>query len=267
MTIYLSNFRMQHRIVLLLPLWVLSCHLLFCLGKEEPRKILDKEGRSFSPQQEAAFNQKRERMVVSQIEARGVRDPKVLAALRKVPRHRFVPPPLEERAYDDTPLPIGYGQTISQPYIVAYMTEALQLKGTEKVLEIGTGSGYQAAILAEITPHVCSIEIIPELTDRARKILDETGYGFVKTRKGDGYYGWDEESPFDAIIVTAAAGHVPPPLLHQLKTGGKLLIPLGGPYEVQMLTLVEKMQDGTFRTTQLLPVRFVPFTRKTGTMK
>jgi protein-L-isoaspartate(D-aspartate) O-methyltransferase len=142
------------------------------------------------------------------------------------------------------------------------MTEVLQLNRGEKVLEIGTGSGYQAAILAEITPHVYTIEIIPELADRARRTLDETGYGFVKTRKGDGYYGWEEESPFDAIIVTAAAGHVPPPLLRQLKSGGRIVIPIGGPYEVQMLTLVEKMPDGSFRTDQLLPVRFVPFTRK-----
>ncbi len=243
----------QLRFALLLSLWILLSGLLFGWGKKETPKTLDGE---------EVFTRDRERMVVTQIEARGVRDPIVLSALRKVPRHRFVPKSLEERAYDDTPLPIGYGQTISQPYIVAYMTEALQLKGTEKVLEIGTGSGYQAAILAEITPHVYTIEIIPELADRARKTLNEAGYRFVKTRQGDGYFGWEEESPFDAIIVTAAAGHVPPPLLSQLKAGGKLIIPLGGPYEVQMLTLVEKMQDGTFRTNQLLPVRFVPFVRK-----
>lgn len=217
-------------------------------------------GKTETPKEET-FIEARERMVRTQIEARGVRDPNVLAALRRVPRHRFVPLNLVEKAYDDTPLPIGYGQTISQPYIVAYMTEALQLKRGERVLEIGTGSGYQAAVLAEITPHVYSIEIIPELADRARRTLDETGYYHVKTRTGDGYYGWAEESPFDAIIVTAAAGHVPPPLLNQLKAGGRIIIPLGGPYEVQMLTLVEKIQDGTFRTTQLLPVRFVPFTR------
>ncbi len=238
---------------------------LYSLGKEETPQTSKGMERSFQVQQEEAFTRARERMVVSQIEARGVRDPKVLAALRKVPRHRFVPLNLEERAYDDTPLPIGYGQTISQPYIVAYMTEVLQLKGGEKVLEIGTGSGYQAAVLAEITTHVYTIEIIPELADRARKALDDTGYGFVRTRKGDGYYGWEEESPFDAIIVTAAAGHVPPPLLNQLKAGGRIVIPLGGPYEVQMLTLVEKGIDSTFRTTQLMPVRFVPFTRKTDT--
>jgi len=255
-TDYLTYRLNNLRFVLILSIWILACYSLFSLGQKETPQI---------PKGEEVFIKDRERMVVTQIEARGVRDTKVLSALRKVPRHRFVPKSLEERAYDDTPLPIGYGQTISQPYIVGYMTEALQLKGTEKVLEIGTGSGYQAAILAEITPHVYSIEIITELADRARKTLNETGYGFVKTRKGDGYYGWEEESPFDAIIVTAAAGHVPPPLLNQLKTGGKLIIPLGGPYEVQMLTLVEKMQDGTFRTNQLLPVRFVPFVRKAET--
>ena len=232
-------------------------------GKESKKEPLRPELETPVPLQQDEFSQARERMVRTQIEARGVRDSKVLAALRKVPRHRFVPANLERRAYDDTPLPIGYGQTISQPYIVAYMTEVLELSGNEKVLEIGTGSGYQAAVLAEITPHVFTIEIIPELAGRARRTLDETGYGFVKTRTGDGYYGWEEESPFDGIIVTAASGHVPPPLLNQLKPGGKIVIPIGGPYEVQMLTLVEKMGDGTFGTTQLLPVRFVPFTRKT----
>lgn len=231
-------------------------------SREDPGRPKDMEQRPYT-QKEDPFTQAREQMVRTQIEARGVRDGNVLAALRKVPRHRFVPSNLDQRAYDDTPLPIGYGQTISQPYIVAYMTEVLELSGKEKVLEIGTGSGYQAAVLAEITPHVFTIEIIPELAERARRTLDETGYSFVKTRTGDGYYGWEEESPFDAIIVTAAAGHVPPPLLNQLRKGGKIVIPLGGPYEVQMLTLVEKMKDGTFRTTQLLPVRFVPFTRKT----
>ena len=232
-------------------------------GKESQKDPAHPDGKSPAMMEQEEFSQARERMVRTQIEARGVRDSKVLAALRKVPRHRFVPSNLEKRAYDDTPLPIGYGQTISQPYIVAYMTEVLELSGKEKVLEIGTGSGYQAAVLAEITPYVCTIEIIPELAGRARRTLDETGYGFVKTRTGDGYYGWEEESPFDGIIVTAASGHVPPPLLRQLKPGGKIVIPIGGPYEVQMLTLVEKLGDGTFRTTQLLPVRFVPFTRKT----
>jgi protein-L-isoaspartate(D-aspartate) O-methyltransferase len=231
-------------------------------GKESKKEPLHPELETPVPLQQDEFSQARERMVRTQIEARGVRDTKVLSALRKVPRHRFVPANLERRAYDDTPLPIGYGQTISQPYIVAYMTEVLELSGNEKVLEIGTGSGYQAAVLAEITPHVFTIEIIPELASRARRTLDETGYGFVKTRTGDGYYGWEEESPFDGIIVTAASGHVPPPLLNQLKPRGKIVIPIGGPYEVQMLTLITKMGDGTFRTTQLLPVRFVPFTRK-----
>ncbi|HOV40079.1 MAG TPA: protein-L-isoaspartate(D-aspartate) O-methyltransferase, partial [Spirochaetales bacterium] len=159
-------------------------------------------------------------------------------------------------------LPIGYGQTISQPFIVAYMTELLQLKGNEKVLEIGTGSGYQAAVLAEITPDVYTMEIIPDLAERARKTLENEGYTTVKIRNGDGYYGWEEEAPFDAIIVTAAAGHVPPPLLAQLKPGGIVVIPIGGVYEVQMLTRIEKRSEGSFRTEQLLPVRFVPLTSK-----
>ncbi|HOV62367.1 MAG TPA: protein-L-isoaspartate(D-aspartate) O-methyltransferase [Spirochaetia bacterium] len=209
---------------------------------------------------ETEYAKARETMVKTQIEARGVRDAKVLHAMKKVQRHMFVPQDLVQSAYIDSPLPIGYGQTISQPYIVAYMTELLQLKGDEKVLEIGTGSGYQAAVLAEITPHVCTIEIIPELAEQARRILEEEGYVTVKARNGDGYYGWEEEAPFDAIIVTAAAGHVPPPLLSQLKPGGKVVIPIGGVYEVQMLTLVEKLINGSFRTEQLLPVRFVPLT-------
>ncbi|MFQ3619652.1 MAG: protein-L-isoaspartate(D-aspartate) O-methyltransferase [Spirochaetales bacterium] len=206
----------------------------------------------------------RERMIQTQILSRGVKDPKVIEAMRRVPRHRFVPTTLQRRAYEDNPLPIGYGQTISQPYIVAYMTELLALKGSEKVLEVGTGSGYQAAILAEITPLVFTIEIIPELAEHARITLQENGYSFVKTRTGDGYYGWEEESPFDAIIVTAAAGHIPPPLLSQLKPGGRIIIPIGGIYDVQMLTLVEKNVEGSFRTYQLLPVRFVPLTGKRG---
>ena len=169
--------------------------------------------------------------------------------------------PSEQRrfAYADRPLPIGYGQTISQPFIVAYMTQIIDPKPGQKVLEIGTGSGYQAAILAEIVDHVYTIEIVPELGRSAEKLLNEL-YNNVSVKIGDGYYGWEEAGPFDAIVVTAAAGTIPPPLIEQLKTGGKMIIPVGSPYMTQQLMLVEK---GTRRytTRSLMPVRFVPFTR------
>jgi protein-L-isoaspartate(D-aspartate) O-methyltransferase len=202
----------------------------------------------------------RRRMVDQQIEARGVRDPRVLEAMRVVPRHLFVPADLADSAYDDTPLPIGYGQTISQPYIVAYMTEALGLRPGDKVLEVGTGSGYQAAVLAMLTPEVYTVEIIAPLAERAGERLLGLGYSAVRTRLGDGYYGWEEAAPFDAIIVTAACGHVPPPLVQQLAPGGRIIIPVGGVYEVQLLVMVTKATDGSLGTRELLPVRFVPLT-------
>ena len=203
----------------------------------------------------------RDRMVAVDIAAEGIKDPLVLAAMRKVPRHQFVPETLQASAYDDRPLPIGYGQTISQPYMVAFMTEVLGLKKGDRVLEIGTGSGYQAAVLAEITPEVYTIEIIQVLADEAAKRLAALGYATIRTRAGDGYYGWEEAAPFDAIIVTAASGHVPPPLVQQLAPGGRLIIPVGGVYEVQTLLLVTKDAAGAVQPPrELLPVRFVPLT-------
>lgn len=199
----------------------------------------------------------RKQMVEEQIEARGIKDSLVLAAMMKVPRHLFVPEMYRSQAYEDHPLPIGYGQTISQPYIVAYMTEALGLEGGEKVLEIGTGSGYQAAVLAEIADSVFTIEIIPELAESARERLKNLGYKNVFVLCGDGYRGWPEHAPFDAIIVTAAPDHIPEPLVEQLKVGGRMVIPVGRVY--QELFLVVKTERGVERRP-LLPVRFVPMT-------
>ena len=209
---------------------------------------------------ETHFAEVRRRMVEEQLRSRGIRDRRVLEAMGKVSRERFVDPILRGRAYDDGPLPIGEGQTISQPYIVALMTELLELEGKEEVLEIGTGSGYQAAVLAEVAGSVYSIEIIEPLGKQAGKLLESLGYRNVETKVGDGYYGWPEAAPFDAIIVTAAASHVPPPLLKQLKPGGRMVIPLGTQFMTQYLMLVEKQQDGSLTTRQILPVRFVPLT-------
>lgn len=202
---------------------------------------------------------RRERMVQDQIEERGVSDPRVLAAMRKIPRHEFVPPALRASAYDDRPLPIGEGQTISQPYIVAFMTEALRLTPSDRVLEVGTGSGYQAAVLAELAAEVYSIEIIPELARSAGERLRRLGYGGVKVRTGDGYYGWIEAAPFDAIIVTAAPEAVPPRLVEQLKEGGRMVIPVGEQWPGQELLRLTK-RGGKVEAEKLLPVRFVPLT-------
>jgi protein-L-isoaspartate(D-aspartate) O-methyltransferase len=196
-------------------------------------------------------------MVDSQIEARGVRDPRVLAAMRQVPRHEFVPEPWQHLAYSDRPLPIGYEQTISQPYIVALMSEALALKGDEIVLEIGTGSGYQAAVLCELASHVYSIEIVPQLAERALAVLQMLNYTNVSVRAGDGYRGWPEHAPFDAIMLTAAPERVPQPLLDQLKLGGRLVLPVGG--ELQHLVRMTRRPDG-FESDTLAAVRFVPMT-------
>jgi protein-L-isoaspartate(D-aspartate) O-methyltransferase len=187
-------------------------------------------------------------------------DPHVLEALAKVPRHRFVPADQEKYAYKNRPLSIGYGQTISQPYIVALMTDLLNVKPGSRILEIGTGSGYQAAILAEMGAEVYSIEIVEPLGKRAEATLAELGYKKVKVRVGDGYYGWDAFAPYDAIIVTAAASHVPPSLVQQLKPGGRMVIPVGAQFLTQHLQLVEKEADGTVVSRQILPVRFVPLT-------
>lgn len=199
----------------------------------------------------------RDRMVNAQILGGGVTDARVLAAMRRVPRHRFLPDEESEDAYGDYPLPIGHGQTISQPFIVAYMTEALKLKPGEKVLEIGTGSGYQAAVLAELGMQVFSIEIVEPLARFAKEKLQQTGYDQVHVRAGDGYQGWPEESPFEAIILTAAPEHIPQPLLEQLAVGGRMILPVGG--YAQDLVLIQRTEEGYQRKT-LLPVRFVPMT-------
>jgi protein-L-isoaspartate(D-aspartate) O-methyltransferase len=189
----------------------------------------------------------------------------VMAAMGKVPRHRFVPALQDIFAYDNRPLPIGEGQTISQPYIVALMTDLLDLKSTDTVLEVGTGSGYQAAVLAELVAKVYTIEIVAPLGKRAMQLLGELGYRNVDVRIGDGYGGWPAAAPFDAIIVTAAPAAVPQPLIDQLKPGGRMVIPVGGPSDVQHLLLVEKQSDGRTATRRTLPVRFVPLTRDQGT--
>jgi len=212
------------------------------------------------------FQAARERMIAQDIARggwarEGVRDETVMKAMRTVLRHEFVPEGARENAYADRPLPIGHGQTISQPYIVAYMTEMLQLKPGHRVLEIGTGSGYQAAVLAEITAGVYSIEIIKPLAARAAETLKKQGYDAVEVKHGDGYFGWPEQGPFDAIIVTAAASHIPPPLVEQLKPGGRMAIPVGPPLQTQSLILVEKQEDGALRRRSVMPVRFVPLTR------
>ena len=216
----------------------------------------------FAPARAQDYQAEREKMVAHQIVARGVSDPLVIKTMTRTKRHLFVPERYWDMAYDDHPLPIGYGQTISQPYIVAYMTEALKLTGDEKVLEVGTGSGYQAAVLAGIVDQVYSVEIIDELHQSAKTALHDHGYDKVRLKSGDGYYGWDDQAPFDAIIVTCAADHVPPPLIKQLKEGGRLIIPVGPPGGIQTLLLVEKEQNGQVTRHDLLPVRFVPLTRR-----
>ena len=199
----------------------------------------------------------RSRMVADQIAARGVSDSRVLDAMRRVPRHRLVPEEQQQLAYQDRPLPIGHGQTISQPFIVAFMTASLDLDGSERVLEIGTGSGYQTAVLAELAKTVYSIEIVAPLAERARAALAELGYENVTVRAGDGYQGWPEAAPFDAIIVTAAPDHVPAPLIQQLAVGGRMIVPVGS--AVQELVLLTRTAAGIERE-RVLPVRFVPMT-------
>ncbi|MEN6478536.1 MAG: protein-L-isoaspartate(D-aspartate) O-methyltransferase [Anaerolineales bacterium] len=205
----------------------------------------------------AAWQSARERMVTNQIEARGISDPAVLAAMRAVPRHEFVPEQYIDQAYEDHPVVIGYGQTISQPYIVALMTELLALEPGDRVLEIGTGSGYQAAVLAEITPHVVSIEIVPELCAQARERVGDR----VQVICADGYYGWEEGAPYDAIIVTCAPDHIPQPLVNQLADGGRMVIPVGPPGMYQVLWLLERDGD-TVTSKQITGVSFVPLVRE-----
>ena len=206
---------------------------------------------------EDSFAGSREAMVRRQIQGRGIKDPATLSAMSAVPRHEFVPKRFQHSAYEDHPLPIGFDQTISQPYIVAFMTEALTLEPGDRVLEVGTGSGYQAAVLAEIVDEVFSIEILCELEARARRDLDRLGYTAVKTKCGDGYQGWPEHAPFDAVIVTAAPDHVPRPLVEQLKVGGRMVIPVGSQY--QELVRLTRTDDGLERE-RLIGVRFVPMT-------
>lgn len=215
------------------------------------------------PRPAPAAERTRERlaMVADQIEARGVKDPAVLRAIRAVPRHLFVPPSARARAYDDNPLLIGYGQTISQPYIVAYMTEALGVRPTHRVLEIGTGSGYQAAVLSRLAREVWTVEIVPELGTRAAALLKDLNYTNVTVRVGDGYGGWPERAPFDRIIVTAAPDHVPQPLVQQLAVGGRMVIPVGPAGGFQELMVIEKSAAGVVQKKSI-PVIFVPLTRK-----
>lgn len=190
----------------------------------------------------------------------GAIDPAVLEVMATIPRHEFVPDRVRDLAYTDQPLPIGYGQTISQPFIVAMMTDLLAVEPGDTVLEIGTGSGYQAAVLSPLAGAVHTIEIVPQLGDTAGAVLDDLGFENVAVRVGDGYYGWPDAAPFDAIIVTAAASHIPPPLVQQLRPGGRMVIPVGGPFAVQQLMLLERQADGGVVSRQIMPVRFVPFT-------
>jgi protein-L-isoaspartate(D-aspartate) O-methyltransferase len=199
--------------------------------------------------------------LVETLRRKGVRDLAVLRAVQMVPRHLFVPESVRHRAYDDAALPIGSGQTISQPYVQARYLELIGLTGKEKVLEIGTGSGYQAAVLSPLAARVYSIEIVLDLGRRAGEVLHRLGYGNVETKIADGYYGWPEAAPFDAIVVTAASSHIPPALIQQLKPGGRMVIPIGGPFSAQQLMLIEKQPSGGITTRQLLPVQFVPFIR------
>ncbi len=205
------------------------------------------------------YREARKEMVSTQIRLRGVSNKDVLSAMIEVPRHSFVPKKLVSQAYEDHPVPIGQGQTISQPYVVALMTESLKLKGDERVLEIGTGSGYQAAILARVAKEVYSIEIKERLYKKASKVLQSMGFTNVKTRHGDGYFGWAEAAPFDCIMITAAIDHIPPPVLKQLKKGGRLILPLGNPFSYQNLSLVTKY-DNNYSVRQITGVLFVPMT-------
>lgn len=220
-------------------------------GATPPRYFIQKDG--------GVFASSAGTMVERQLRPRGIDDPRTLRAMAKIPREKFVPPELRNRAYDDRPLPIGYGQTISQPFIVAFMTQQLQPKPTDRVLEIGTGSGYQAAVLGELVAEVYTIEIVRPLAQQAEALLRELGYKNVHVKAGDGYKGWPQHAPFDAIIVTAAPDHVPQPLVEQLKEGGRMIIPVGKSL-AQRLHTYEK-RGGYLKETAAIPVKFVPLTR------
>jgi len=244
---------MISRLFLLVSVVVLSASCSFPVARNTPASPEAGDGET------EQTVQARVSMVENQIEARGVKDEAVLAALRAVPRHEFVPDEYQDSAYADHPLPIGHGQTISQPYIVGLMTEALQLEPGARVLEIGTGSGYQAAILGEMGMQVFTIEIVPELAEQAAQRLDELGYENITALNADGYFGWEENAPFDAIIVTAAPDHLPQPLADQLAEGGRLIVPIGPVGSVQTLWLFEKV-EGELQATNLGGVSFVPLT-------
>jgi protein-L-isoaspartate(D-aspartate) O-methyltransferase len=229
--------------------FILIVILVFCLTISAQEQ--EEEG-------EEIFAQRRQNMVLNQLKSRDIVDSKVLQAMLTVPRHKFVDEHIRESAYNDYPLAIGEGQTISQPYIVALMTQLLELKGNEKVLEIGTGSGYQAAVLAEIVKEVYTVEIYESLSKKSEKLLTDLGYRNIKFKVGDGYYGWEEYAPYDAIIVTCAPDHVPPPLLQQIKEdGGRIVIPVGGIWMVQTLMKIEKA-EGQIKSKGIIGVRFVP---------
>ncbi len=210
---------------------------------------------------DSSYAAARETMVREQIAGRGIRDPRVIEALRQVPRHLFIPAAERDRAYADSPVPIGQDQTISQPYIVALMTELVRPKPNDRVLEVGTGSGYQAAVLARLVDHVYTIELEDTLARSATAVLRELKYENVTVRTGDGYVGWPEHAPFDIVIVTAAPEHVPQPLIDQLKPGGRLIVPVGPRFTVQQLQLLEKDASGAVRTRNVSPVMFVPLRR------
>lgn len=220
-------------------------------GATPPRFLMQRSGGSLASSAGA--------MVDRQLRARGIDDPRTLKAMAKVPREKFVPNELTARAYEDNPLPIGFGQTISQPYIVAFMTQELKPKPTDRVLEIGTGSGYQAAVLSEMVAQVYTIEIVRPLAQRAAVVLQALGYKNVLVKGGDGYKGWPEHAPFDSIIVTAAPDHVPQPLIDQLKEGGRLIIPVGKTHAQRLYTYEKR--GGRLKETAVIPVRFVPLTR------
>lgn len=225
----------------------------------EPERLLSGGGSPPGQYPEARADE-RQRMVERQIRARGIDDEAVLEVMRELPRHRFIPEDRRSRAYRDEPVPIGHGQTISQPYMVAYMTEQLGVEPGERVLEVGTGSGYQAAVLAAMGVEVVSIEIIPELAESAAATLESLGFGNVTVLAGDGYYGHEAGAPYDGIIVTAAAEHVPPPLIEQLEPGRRMIVPVGRSGWTQNLLRVEKHDDGSTRSRNLMAVRFVPLT-------
>lgn len=208
-----------------------------------------------------SFQKAREHMVTHDIQKRGISNQRVLDAMRKIPRHLFVRPDLQKSAYDDNPLPIGEGQTISQPYIVALMTQALEIKPTDRILEIGTGSGYQAAVLAELAREVYTVEIKKSLAQKAEYLLKKLGYKNIRIKHGDGYLGWKEHAKFDAIMITAASPYIPPPVINQLKLGGRLVLPQGNPASTQQLILYQKRED-RLKKEVLSLVRFVPLTGK-----